>query len=193
MFLKRQGSCVVVPVCTLCINKTLHGLIVHCWSRVLHISWLTQVINLPIFIRVAQIVSLTKCETLQSVNHTWWRHQMETFSALLALCDGNPQVTSQRPVTRSFDVFFGLSLNKRLSKQSRRRWFETPSLSLRHHCNVCIFLGLYALCIPISLTGSHQVKAWNLGTHTWLYIIMIPCCNICISKTWFRLIWTNSP
>ena len=39
---------------------------------------------------------------------TWWRHQMETFSALLALCEGNSPVTgefsSQRPVTRSFDV-----------------------------------------------------------------------------------------
>ena len=33
---------------------------------------------------------------------------------------------SQRPVTRSLDVFFNLRLNKRLSKQSRRRWFETP-------------------------------------------------------------------
>ena len=42
----------------------------------------------------------------------WWRHQMGTFSALLALCEGNPPVTggfpSQRPVTRSFDVFFDL-------------------------------------------------------------------------------------
>ena len=40
---------------------------------------------------------------------TWWRHQMETFSALLALCEGTPLVAcgfpSQRPVTRSFDVF----------------------------------------------------------------------------------------
>ena len=62
----------------------------------------------------------------------WWRHQMETFSALLALCAGNSPVTgefpSQRPVMRSFDIFFYLRLNKRLSKQSRRRWFETPSL-----------------------------------------------------------------
>ena len=51
---------------------------------------------------------------------TWWRHQMETFSALPALCEGNPPITggfsSQRPVTRSFDVFFDLRPNKRLSK-----------------------------------------------------------------------------
>ena len=44
---------------------------------------------------------------------------METFSALLAICVGNSPVTgefpSQRPVTRSFDVFFHLRLNERLS------------------------------------------------------------------------------
>ena len=42
----------------------------------------------------------------------WWRHQMETFSALLAICAGNSPVPgefpAQRPVTRSFDVFFDL-------------------------------------------------------------------------------------
>ena len=43
---------------------------------------------------------------------------------------------AQRPVTRSFDDFFDLHLNKRLSKQSRRRQFETPSSSLWRHCNV---------------------------------------------------------
>ena len=52
----------------------------------------------------------------------WWRHQMETFSALPAICARNSPVPgefpTQRPVTRSFDVFFDLRLNKRLSKQS---------------------------------------------------------------------------
>ena len=65
---------------------------------------------------------------------TWWRHQMETFSALLALCAGNSSVTgefpAQRPVTRSFDVFFDLRLNKRLNKQSLGWWFETLSRPL---------------------------------------------------------------
>ena len=45
---------------------------------------------------------------------------METFSALLATCAVNSPVSgefpAQRPVTRSFDVFFDLHLNKRLSK-----------------------------------------------------------------------------
>ena len=81
----------------------------------------------------------------------WWRHHIETFFALLVLCAGNSPVTvefpSQRPVMRSFDVFFDLHLNKWLSKQSRRRWFkqsrrrwfETPSPSLWCHCNFPTF------------------------------------------------------
>ena len=69
----------------------------------------------------------------------WWRHQMETFSALLAICALNSAVSgeflAQRPVTRSFGVFFDLRLNKRLSKQSWGWWFETLSRPLWRHCN----------------------------------------------------------
>ena len=71
---------------------------------------------------------------------TWRRIQMETFSALLAICAGNSPVTgefpSQRPVTRSFDVPFDLRLSKRFNKQSRRLWFGTLSCSLWRNCNV---------------------------------------------------------
>ena len=70
---------------------------------------------------------------------SWWRHQMETFSALQASFAGNPPFTgefpSQRPVTRIFDVFFDLRLNKRMSKQSKRSWFETQLDSSWRHCN----------------------------------------------------------
>ena len=73
-------------------------------------------------------------------NNSWWRHQMEKSSALLAICAGNSPVTgefsTQRPVTRSFDVFFHLRLNKQLSKQSWGFWFETLSRPLWRHCNV---------------------------------------------------------
>ena len=58
-------------------------------------------------------------------------HQMETFSAVLAICAGSLPVPgefpAQRPVMRSFDVFFDLRLNKRLRKQSWGWWFETLS------------------------------------------------------------------
>ena len=63
---------------------------------------------------------------------TWWLHLMDIFSTLLALCAGNPPVTSvflsQRPVTRSFEVFFDM-------KQSRHQWFEMQWPSLWHQCN----------------------------------------------------------
>ena len=56
-------------------------------------------------------------------------------NCMMTLWNGNifrvtDEFPPQRPVTRSFDVFFDMRMKKRLSKQSRRRWFETPSRSL---------------------------------------------------------------
>ena len=69
---------------------------------------------------------------------TWWRHQMETLSALLALCafSGHRWI----PLTKASDAelwffFFDLRLNKRLGKKSKRCWVETPRRSLWRHCN----------------------------------------------------------
>ena len=67
---------------------------------------------------------------------------METFAALLALCAGNSPVTgefpSQRPVTRSFDAFFALCLNKRLSNnreagdfRRHRAHYDVTSMEVR--------------------------------------------------------------
>ena len=57
----------------------------------------------------------------------------------------------QRPVTRNFDASFDLRLSKRLSKQSKRRWFETPLRSLWRYCNVVrkrkLILKSFNLCI----------------------------------------------
>ena len=65
-----------------------------------------------------------------------WKH----FTRYWAFCADNSPVpgefSAQRPVTRSFDVFFDLHLNKQLSKQSRGWWFETSSGSLWRQCNV---------------------------------------------------------
>ena len=58
---------------------------------------------------------------------------METFSELLALFE-----VIHRPVTRSFDVFYKLRVNKRLSKLSGSRWYETPSRSLWRQCNAMV-------------------------------------------------------
>ena len=83
----------------------------------------------------------------------WWRHQMETFSALLAICAGNSPVPgefpAQMPVMRSFNVFFDVRLNKRLSKQSRGWWFEALSCPLWRHCNA--IWALVACCTASGL------------------------------------------
>ena len=84
----------------------------------------------------------SNCTLGSWINFPWWHHQLGTFSAFLAFCAGNSPATSefpaQRPVTRSFDVFFDLRLNKPLSKQSWGWWFETLSGSLWRHCNVIV-------------------------------------------------------
>ena len=75
--------------------------------------------------------------TLRITDHSMMTSSNGIFFASLALCAGNSPVTgefpSQEPVTLSFDVFFDLYLNKRLSKAPRRRWFETGSLW--RHCS----------------------------------------------------------
>ena len=48
---------------------------------------------------------------------------------------GPGEFPTQRPVTRSFGVFFDLRQNKRLSKQPWGWWFEMPSWSLWRQCN----------------------------------------------------------
>ena len=66
---------------------------------------------------------------------------METFSALLPICAGNSPVPdefpTQRPVTRGFDVFFDLRLNKRLSKQS---WGAGDLRCYRPHYDVIVMI-----------------------------------------------------
>ena len=90
----------------------------------------------------------------------WWRQQMETFSALLVICAGNSSVIgefpAQRPVTRSFDVFFDLRVNKRWGKQWWGWWFETPLCRLWRHCNALpkLLMSLFPVssCYQVSET-----------------------------------------
>ena len=99
----------------------------------------------------------------------WWCHQMETFAALLAFCAGNSPVTgefpAQKPVTRIFNVFFDLRLNKRLSKQSWGWWFETLSWSLWRHCNASdnIVKQVYN-----EVLNCASVKLYRLSFTTWI-------------------------
>ena len=91
---------------------------------------------------------------------------METFSALLAMCVGNSPIPgefpSQRPVTRSFDVFFDLRLDEWLSKRSRGWWIETPSRPSWRHSNA------HGLCFVVvwcrSVSPISYWRCWLIDT-----------------------------
>ena len=69
-------------------------------------------------------------ELLSFSSQIRWRHQMETFFHVTGSSwgesTGHQYILLTMPVTRSFDVFIDLRLDKQWSKQSKRRWFETP-------------------------------------------------------------------
>ena len=78
-------------------------------------------------------------DDLQQCDNFWCLKTMMTssngniFRVTGPLCGeftGPGEFPAQMPVTRSFDVFFDLRLNKRLSKQPWGWWFETPAWSL---------------------------------------------------------------
>ena len=136
-----------------------------------------------------------KCIT-GTYNNSWGHHQMETFSALLAICARNSPVTSefpaQRPVTRSFDVFFDLRQHKRLSKQWQDWWFEMPSHLLWRLCNV----------IKITTTKQSKAKLNTMKSCTYSMrhtIIVISACTMFIplalpmdtaaDAIWFLGLW----
>ena len=151
----------------------------------------------------------TGCPGIKSVNTwydqlrffhlTWWRHQMGKFSASLALCAGNSPGTgkfpSQRPVTRSFGVFF--DLNKRLSNQSWGWWFETLSRPLWRHCNenggeaLKIYRGggLVTLILKIVQVSTkralHSASCWQVSLgHAIVRTSQTSKCTLCIAVGW---------
>ena len=129
------------------------------------------------------------------------------------LCAGNPRVTGkfplQRPVTPSFDFFFHLYLNKRLSKQSWGWWFETPSRPLCRHRNIIYLQWSYLLGWGLNLPMAHRLGLLTIGcspgggaSNIWtlqlegdvaLSIVMTFCsilcalCEFLVTKSWVNL------
>ena len=96
---------------------------------------------------------------------------METFSAILAICAGNSPVTgefpAQRSVTRSFDVFFHLRLNKRLSKRSEagdlRRHRAHYDVSVMIWVNIAAGDGL----MPDGTKQFNSLRRYRYNFHDW--------------------------
>ena len=110
----------------------------------------------------------------------------------------NRRVFIKVPIVTLQWCFFDLRLNKRLSKQWRRRWFETPSRSLWRHCNtmrprdVCVHRWIGSLLIWITacllfaakpLTGNYLKFTQNADDFLhenviefifWMVIVIFP-------------------
>ena len=108
---------------------------------------------------------------------SWWRHQMETFSALLAICAGNSPVTgefpTQRPVTQSLDVFFDLRINGWVNNHDagdlrrRRAHYDVTEMI----CEKSVYHGtLYQKCIGYRDHFAHAPSWWE----TTLYSNVVP-------------------
>ena len=123
-------------------SKTIKILLLMRIERLTEAFALNQTIPIRCWPSFAVLVDYIRRFILIPILITWWRHQMEIFSALLALYARNSPVPAefpaQRRVTPSFEVFFNLRLNKRLRKQSWGWWFETLLHPLWRQCNEVI-------------------------------------------------------
>ena len=117
---------------------------------------------------------------------------------------------AKRPVTRSFDVFFDLRLNKQLSKQSWGWWFETLSRPLWRHCNAMSSIphspfllnmsAVYSLRIRYIWHVSHESKLAAMDRCSWLCTVEMNMNSLCsphaakriINKTPYRVIHHGS-
>ena len=92
---------------------------------------------------------------------------------------GPGEFPTQRPVTRSFVVFFDLRLNKRLSKQPRGWWFETPSCSLWRHRNVSRMCHFDEVFVFSSLHCHHfdnfrWSRRWKFRQNDDIFVWLLP-------------------
>ena len=118
-------------------------------------------------------------------SQSWWRHEMEIFSAILALCEGNPPVTggfpSERASNAGFGVFCDVSLHKRLHKQSSANDLRRPD----DHCDVTAM-------VPWRFKSPLMSNAWQVTLNVVKRLRLAhgkchkPIANIC-QRHWFRL------
>ena len=152
--------------------------------------WIVIIVGFRSVITDGILLSITNCKAVENpwlgLQRSSCTKPMMTSSngnifRVTGLCEGNPPVTggfpSQRPETRSFDVFFDLRLNKRLSKRSRCWWFEAPSRSLWRHCNV-----------PISPQSHGHHYSPPVSSHCCLRVRQ--ACWTC--RSWLQQGWRNS-
>ena len=131
----------------------------------------------PFIIRICGEDELAKVESRVNVcsfkfcwhydNVITWKHlpRCWPFVWVIHRTPVNFPHNTQRPVTRSFDVFFDLLPNERLRKQSWGWRFETLSRSLWRHCNV--MLWHYMISLILLPQGTHHVTILHDAIVEW--------------------------
>ena len=109
----------------------------------------------------------------------WWRHQMETFSELLAFLYGEFTGHQWIPHTKASDAelwrLFDRRLNQQLSKQWGRRLFETPWRALWRHCNgwlSLIYLAFICRFHWVSCVTENNILMKHQSSISWWYLKM---------------------
>ena len=87
-----------------------------------------------------------------------WKHFARYWLFVRGIHSVTGGFPSQRPVKRSFDVFFDPCLNKGLSKWSRYWWFEVPSCSLWHHYNIEVTLKIVTTQVTYLVVCKFEFK-----------------------------------
>ena len=103
----------------------------------------------------SNIFAVTRCYHDDVIK---WKHVRVTGPLSVNL-PGTSEFPSQRPVTRSFVAFFYLRLNKRLRKQSRRRWCER-----RHPAHYDVTIMLYMIRVNLWSSWSDYGRRWQPDT-----------------------------
>ena len=121
---------------------------------------------------------------------SWRHHQMETFSALLALfvrgIRWSPVKSLHRGQWRGACFLWSVP-EKRLSKQSRRRWFETPLRPLLRRCNAVGVDGIGLAFHYNSLTVDLDTPCCRTSVESYHMQIHIHVCfEICSARKTYR-------
>ena len=139
---------------------------------------------------------------LSDMNSMWYMrsHGMETLSALLTLCEGNPPVIGDSPHTgpamRRFDTFCAVCLNKLLN-ESQLIW--DAMISIWRQCNYISKYILMSLFYFVIVIVRRAGFLWSQQDFEWwwsvplssasLYKSFILFCLICVYSSQFSILF----
>ena len=90
------------------------------------------------FMCINMVVRLSTFSCIYHKTSMEWKSNGNIYRVTGLLCGeftGHRWINLTKASDAELDAFFDLRLNKRLNKQSGRRWFETPSRPLWRHCH----------------------------------------------------------